>query len=327
MNNLGDIFTNRQLQALTTFSDLVQGARERAAKDAWRKFARQQATTRQIQAEMLRAQAAVKTEDLTSLKSGSADALAQEANVRNKILLVNQAIAAEERAGSDGRIAFKTNGLTDPDIIDALYRASRTGVSIDLVVRGLCCLRPGVPGLSDNIRVRSIVGRHLEHARIFRFGGVGGRPLLVGLGSPDLMERNLDRRVEVVVPVDDPAIQERLVAILDAALADRANAWELGSDRHWHRLADDDPSEGPGFNLQDHFQTLALESLRSRRDASQRDAAALRSVPAAGPVPDHAQHPVPGPVPARVPALGPEPPGGAARAPRWWHRLLRRRPG
>jgi polyphosphate kinase len=268
--------------------------------------------------------------ELFNLLAGSGDPptfrrlVVSPVSTRNYLL---EAIAAEERAGSDGRIAFKTNGLTDPDIIDALYRASRTGVSIDLVVRGLCCLRPGVPGLSDNIRVRSIVGRHLEHARIFRFGGVGGRPLLVGLGSPDLMERNLDRRVEVVVPVDDPAIQERLVAILDAALADRANAWELGSDRHWHRLADDDPSEGPGFNLQDHFQTLALESLRSRRDASQRDAAALRSVPAAGPVPDHAQHPVPGPVPARVPALGPEPPGGAARAPRWWHRLLRRRPG
>ena len=114
------------------------------------------------------------------------------------------AIDAEAAAGPAGRIVLKTNGLTDPDVIDALYRASAAGTSIDLVVRGRCSLRPGVPGLSEHIRVRSIVGRFLEHSRIFRFGGEHGRPLRIWFGSPDMMERNLDRRVEVVVPVVDP---------------------------------------------------------------------------------------------------------------------------
>ena len=113
--------------------------------------------------------------------------------------------------GRSGRIVLKTNGLTDPGIIDALYRASQAGASVDLIVRGRCCLRPGVPGLSEAIRVRSIVGRYLEHSRIFRFGGVDGRPLRMSIGSPDMMERNLDRRVEVIVPIDDPGIQHRLV--------------------------------------------------------------------------------------------------------------------
>ena len=99
---------------------------------------------------------------------------------------------------------LKTNGLTDPEVIDALYRASAEGASIDLVVRGRCSLRAGVPGLSEDIRVRSIVGRFLEHSRIFRFGGEHGRPLRIWFGSPDMMERNLDRRVEVVVPVVGP---------------------------------------------------------------------------------------------------------------------------
>jgi len=233
------------------------------------------------------------------------------------------AIADEERAGTDGRIVLKTNGLTDPGIIDALYRASQAGVSVDLVVRGLCCLRPGVPGLSDTITVRSIVGRHLEHARIFRFGGVGGRPLRVAIGSPDLMERNLDRRVEVVVPVDDPVIQQRLVAILDAALQDQANAWRLGPDRRWQRVADDHPSADPGFNLQDHFQTLALESLRSRRGATRRDAGALRSGPAANHAPVRTPTPVTGPVP--VPSSAPARRGGREPGARWWQRLFRRR--
>lgn len=169
------------------------------------------------------------------------------------------AIEEEVAAGSSGRIVLKTNGLTDPGIIDALYRASSAGVAIDLIVRGRCSLRPGVPGLSDHIRVRSIVGRYLEHSRIFRFGGIDGRPLRISIGSPDMMERNLDRRVEVIVPIDDPAISIRLSCILDDALRDEANAWELRPDGTWSRVA---PEEGDlGFSLQDHLQRGALASL------------------------------------------------------------------
>ncbi len=128
------------------------------------------------------------------------------------------------------------NGLTDPDVIDSLYRASVAGVPIDLVVRGVCNLRPGVPGLSDTIRVRSIVGRFLEHSRIYRFGGTGTRPLTVLMGSADLMERNLDRRIEVLVPVLDPELQARLLEVLDLNLADDTNSWVLGPNGTWTRV-------------------------------------------------------------------------------------------
>ncbi len=174
------------------------------------------------------------------------------------------AIEEETAAGAAGRIVLKANGLTDPRIIDALYQASRAGVPVDLIVRGLCCLRPGVPGLSESIRVRSIVGRYLEHSRIFRFGGTDGRPLRIYIGSADLMERNLDRRVEVIVPIDDPANQRRLVAILDDALRDEANSWVLGGDGSWTRVAAGGGAEGLGFNLQDHCQRQALAALRDR---------------------------------------------------------------
>ena len=191
-----------------------------------------------------------------------------------------EAIEAEMLAGANGRIVLKTNGLTDPATIDALYRASMAGVSVDLIVRGRCCLRPGVPGLSERISVRSIVGRYLEHSRLFRFGGVGGRPLQVWIGSADLMERNLERRVEVIVPIEEPDIQRRVVGMLDEALLDEANSWMLEPDGAWTRVA---PNLGPdtlGFNLQDHFQRRALESLRLRRDAPLRAPLALRKAPA-----------------------------------------------
>jgi len=174
------------------------------------------------------------------------------------------AIEEEAAGGRSGRIILKTNGLTDPGIIDALYRASMAGASVDLIVRGRCSLRPGVPGLSERIRVRSIVGRYLEHSRIFRFGGVDGRRLRMYIGSPDMMERNLDRRVEVIVPIDDGDIQRRLAAILDDALRDEANSWTLRSDGGWVRVAPDTGDDSLGFSLQDHFQMQALESLRHR---------------------------------------------------------------
>lgn len=130
--------------------------------------------------------------------------------------------------GNPGRIIAKMNALIDPGIIQTLYQASQAGVQIDLIVRGMCCLRPGVPGVSDNIRVISIVGRYLEHSRIFHFFNNGQEEVFIG--SADWMERNLDRRVEAVTPVDDPDGRKELQAILDVLLSDNRQAWELQPD-------------------------------------------------------------------------------------------------
>jgi polyphosphate kinase len=113
-----------------------------------------------------------------------------------------------------------------------LYAASQAGVEIDLIVRGICCLRPGVPGLSERIRVRSIVGRYLEHSRIFRFGG-DPRTTRYFIGSADLMPRNLDRRVEAAVPVTDPALRQRLDEVLAVELRDDLAVWHLNPDGSW----------------------------------------------------------------------------------------------
>jgi polyphosphate kinase len=147
-------------------------------------------------------------------------------------------IHAEIEAG-DGRIVMKMNNLSDPALIDALYEASQAGVEIDLVVRGVCCLRPGVPGLSERIRVRSILGRFLEHSRVFRFGSEArGRSYLIG--SSDLMPRNLDKRVEVLVPIDEPPLVARLEEVLELLLADDG-AWELAGDGSWSRVSRGSP--------------------------------------------------------------------------------------
>ena len=139
-------------------------------------------------------------------------------------------IRTESRPG--GRILMKMNALVDPAIVEALYEASTAGCDIDLIVRGVCCLIPGVPGLSERVRVRSLVGRYLEHSRIYRFGTDDGeREYLIG--SADLMPRNLDRRVEALVRVTDPALQARLDEILRINLADDVLAWELESDGTW----------------------------------------------------------------------------------------------
>jgi polyphosphate kinase len=171
-------------------------------------------------------------------------------------------IEQETRAGPAGRIAIKVNGLTDPEVIDSLYRASFAGVPIDLVVRGVCCLRPGVPGLSETIRVRSIVGRFLEHSRIYRFGGTGTRPPTLLIGSADLMERNLDRRIEVLTPVTDPELQARLLEVLDLNLADDTNAWALGPEGIWERVA-----TVQGINAQRRLEELARSRAKRRREA------------------------------------------------------------
>ena len=143
-------------------------------------------------------------------------------------------IAREAAFGSDGHIIMKMNSLVDPELIEALYAASQAGVKIDLITRGICCLLPGVPGVSENIRVRSILGRYLEHSRIYVFsnGNGRGRPVYY-IGSADLMPRNLDKRVEVLVPVTVTEHRRKLDEVLATALAEDTRSWELGPDAHW----------------------------------------------------------------------------------------------
>jgi polyphosphate kinase len=160
------------------------------------------------------------------------------------------------QARPGGRIVLKMNSLVDPDLIDALYEASEAGAEIDLIVRGICCLRPGIPGLSDRIRVRSLVGRYLEHSRIFRFGDRTQATHYIG--SADLMQRNLDRRVEALAPVADPALAARLDEILDVVLQDDVLSWTLGPDGTWTKVAGE-----RGLDAQQRQQELAVERERS----------------------------------------------------------------
>jgi polyphosphate kinase len=159
-----------------------------------------------------------------------------------------------ETEADDGHIVIKVNNLVDPDTIDALYDASEAGTTVELIVRSTCSLRPGVDGLSEHITVRSIVGDFLEHSRIFRFGSQErGYDYLIG--SADLMARNLDRRVEAVVPVTDRTAQARLQEIIDIELADDQLAWQLdGNDGSWHRVP-----EGGGVHTHNELRRLARE--------------------------------------------------------------------
>lgn len=168
--------------------------------------------------------------------------------IRNRIV----ELIEREADRPDGHITMKMNSLVDAGIIESLYQASMAGTRVDLVVRGICCLVPGVEGLSENIRVRSIVGRYLEHSRIYRFGS-RGRERDYLIGSADMMPRNLDRRVEALAPVDDPDLQFRLDEIFDVVLADDTLAWELGPDRVWS------PVHGEGhIDTHVELQDLAL---------------------------------------------------------------------
>jgi len=157
----------------------------------------------------------------------------------------------QEASSAEGRIVIKVNNLVDSEVIDALYRASQAGARIDLIVRGICCLKPGVPGLSEGIRVRSLVGHYLEHSRIFRFGSASDRHVLIG--SSDLMPRNLDRRVEAVVPVTDPDLNQQIDQFLELELTDDTLAWELAGDGTWTKVA-----AGSGVNTQKMMQRATL---------------------------------------------------------------------
>jgi len=149
-------------------------------------------------------------------------------NLRQQLTCLIDGEVKQASQGKAGRIIAKMNSLVDPDLIAELYRASQAGVKIDLIVRGICCLRPGLPGVSDNIRVLSIIGRFLEHSRLFYFQN-GDHPIFL-MGSADWMPRNLDRRVEAVVPIEDPASQAELKTILDLCLQDNRQAWEMQPD-------------------------------------------------------------------------------------------------
>jgi len=154
--------------------------------------------------------------------------------LRQKLIEEIREVAAAAREGRKARIRIKVNGLTHTEVIEELYAASDAGARIDLIVRGICSLRPGVPGLSENIRVRSVLGRFLEHSRLYYFEA-GDRSAYY-LGSADVMPRNLDHRVEVVTPVEDLAIQAELAATLDTLLSDNTSSWELQPDGIWERV-------------------------------------------------------------------------------------------
>ncbi len=160
--------------------------------------------------------------------------------MRGRILEEIESTVEAHRRGEEARIALKMNALVDARCIQALYEASRAGVPVDLNVRGVCCLRPGVPGISENVRVVSIVGRFLEHSRIYAFRRGGETRVLTG--SADLMPRNLDSRVELVTPIEDEALRAELLDVLERCFADNANAWELGADGVWTRHVP--PAEG-----------------------------------------------------------------------------------
>jgi polyphosphate kinase len=166
---------------------------------------------------------------------------------------------ARHARSEPARIQFKCNAIVDEAVIDALYRASNAGVPVDLWVRGICALRPGQPGLSETIRVRSILGRFLEHSRIYMFGDGGDDDSEVWIGSADLMHRNLDRRVETLVRVTDPGQQATLRNLIGLAMDEGTVSWWLGADGTWTRHHRD-PAGNPLRDLQQHL----IQGLRGR---------------------------------------------------------------
>ena len=182
--------------------------------------------------------------------------LVSPTTMRDQIIEEIERTVAAHEAGEAARIALKMNALVDARCIQALYEASQAGVRVDLNVRGVCCLRPGVEGVSENIHVCSIVGRFLEHSRVYAFRR--GEETRVLMGSADLMPRNLDSRVELVVPVEDPALKAELLDVLERSFADNVNTWELDSDGNWTRLQ---PGAGEARSVQEEL--MARHSARA----------------------------------------------------------------
>ena len=179
-------------------------------------------------------------------------------SVRAGLIDLIDAEADRARAGGDAWIKIKVNSVVDERTIDALYRASQSGVKIDMLVRGICALRPGVPGLSDNIRVRSVLGRFLEHSRVYAFRGEDDP--VVFIGSADLMHRNLDRRIEALISIPSGNQVDHLLENIDLAMAADVSAWELDAEGEWHRL-----TVGPdGERLRD-LQSIYIERQPERR--------------------------------------------------------------
>jgi polyphosphate kinase len=177
-------------------------------------------------------------------------------NMRDRFLELIKREIENVQNGFSGRIVGKMNALVDPQIIATLYEASRAGVQIDLIIRGICCLRPGIANLSENIRIISIIGRFLEHSRIFYFYNNSQEEIYIG--SADWMSRNLDRRVEVITPIKDPDIAKDLQEILGIMLADNRHAWELQSDGTYIQRH---PVDGREANSQKTIMSMALRAV------------------------------------------------------------------
>jgi polyphosphate kinase len=175
--------------------------------------------------------------------------LVSPTTMRDRIIEEIETTVEAHRAGEEARITLKMNSLVDAACIRALYEASQAGVRVDLNVRGICCLRPGVPGVSENIRVISIVGRFLEHSRVYAFQR--GEETRVLMGSADLMPRNLDSRVELVTPVEAPNLRAELLDVLGRCFAENANAWQLDAEGVWTRL---EPANGRRRSVQEELR-------------------------------------------------------------------------
>ncbi len=198
-----------------------------------------------------------------SLKRDYRKLLVAPGTMRAGFITMIEREMAHAQAGRPARIIAKMNALEDVEIIQALYRASQAGVKVDLIVRGFCCLRPGMPGLSENIRVISVIGRFLEHSRLFYFLNDGAEAYY--MGSADWMSRNLSRRVEAAVPIEDVALRVRLKELLETLLADNRQAWDLAADGSWQQRR---PAAGEG-DRGTHALLMELTRQRSRARSSE----------------------------------------------------------